>query len=202
MSLSAVNQKSVLGLISATLGPYEQRAVRVTGSMFQVKESSDDFEASFDGQSFFPLQVGLGVRLVSNDQFTSLWLRNPSASSLYLEIYHGSAQVIDSRLNTVATRLSQVTIATVSTRIVSNSISIIAGNVVNHLGTNGGQQRIQVVITNTGSVALGLKSPSSPQVGATIYPNSSFTLQGNFTFGVWNQNVTAGSYQLLEIYPA
>ncbi len=125
MSLSAVNQKSVLGLISATLGPYEQRAVRVTGSMFQVKESSDDFEASFDGQSFFPLQVGLGVRLVGNDQFTSLWLRNPSASSLYLEIYHGSAQVIDSRLNTVATRLSTVTVATVTTQMRGALVSLI-----------------------------------------------------------------------------
>lgn len=103
---------SFIGYFKKKLAAGQEIAVNVTGRFLICTDVEDGdgspFEASLDGNSWFPFNLGLKIELPHPDSFSKVAIRNPGASEITVEFYAGSILVEDMRLNIVRGRAAPV----------------------------------------------------------------------------------------------
>lgn len=185
-------KSSWLSYKNLTIAGNGDRVVNVTGSLFQCKDSTAQFEISYDGGEYFPMEGGLGFRLEPGDQFKELRFRNTSSDAITVSFYAGRLEVIDSRLG----KSNSATYLTGHT-----STTINAGASIEFTGTNAnGDPRKQIVVTNLAPSGDLRILDSDNNVAATVPAGQAWTVETGGSVQVKNPNAGAMNFNVAEIW--
>lgn len=107
--MPAPDGKSILTHKRLTVAPGATRTLNVTGSFWLVSEATHEFLLTANGGEEIPQNLGWKRRMNPGDYFSEIAIRNPSATDdLTVEIFFGTGELDDQRLNIVRQRYSPV----------------------------------------------------------------------------------------------
>lgn len=93
----------------------EPRIINVTGTNVKIAEvrgaDGKPFQMGFNDDPLFDMQVGLGFKMEPGDSFSKLVLVNPHDEQIEVDLYAGTLNLEDSRLNIVRGRSAPVSLA-------------------------------------------------------------------------------------------
>jgi hypothetical protein len=124
-------QQSFITWHRIRLLPGQQVERAITGVFFMVAEQEGDagkFHAGIDDLGLFPVTLGLRFRLPGGNSFSKLRFLNPLAAEITIELYAGTVECEDMRLNIVRGRAAPVMDA--ETVITHHSAAIAAAGAV------------------------------------------------------------------------
>lgn len=168
--------------------------VSITGNNFVCTSATGQFFVKFDGGEEFPMDTGMGFKLLPEDFFGILEIRNPSASdSIDIAFYAGRGDITKI---VVEAKLAP-------TRLLAGGPSHVeiigAGVSLTVPGTNAGQRRKQIIVTN-----MDLSSDLTVLVGtvraARIFPRTAWTFETDATVVLKNETGSTMVVNILETY--
>jgi hypothetical protein len=166
--------------------------VSVTGQLFTCKDATAAFKIAFgDRSEFFPMEAGLGFRLMEGDYFDRLTFRNDGSSDITVNYYAGRAEITDNRLG----KLNSATYLTGHT-----AVAIAGGTTLTFTGINGTDLRKQIVVTNLASSGDLQILDASNNVAGTVPAGQAWTIECGGTIKVRNANVGAMGFNVGEIW--
>jgi hypothetical protein len=192
---------SFLAWQSITIPANSKTSKNQTGSRFIVKEATGKFYVGLDSEKPVPIEPGLGIHLQSGDQFTAITFVNDSATDIVVEYYVGSAEVKDSRLNTLVERLGVVTVRNPDTYPKSQyNAALAAGATATISGLNGANKRKQIIITNRDAAAeLDLQDASANYL-EPLFAGQKWTVDSSATFKIKNSTGAPVSLAVTGIF--
>ena len=204
-------QKSFVSHKSVIIPAGEGRSVveNVTGNFFICKESSAAFEMTLDNGEKFDFEAGLSFELEPGDLFKRITFTNPSDTEITLEFYAAVGKVKDSRFNNLLTRNITIQVISAPTRVVATEdgvglgLTLSANETVTIPGTNAGQTRVDLTLTNMSEDDDLIVLDASGEWIGTVFPRSAWTKAISFTVKLKNLSTAAGDLicTVLEQYP-
>jgi len=170
----------------------------ITGQLFFCTECNARFEMAINDGERIPMELGLGFRF--DDPFNKLTFYNDTAADITVEYYVGANDILDSRLNTLLERQILVGQRIPPTRIVAGDVTIAASATLTYIGTNAGDQRKQIVITNRDDTYDLTVQDSGASAIATVFARTAWTIETNATIKLYNANASALAINVCEIY--
>jgi hypothetical protein len=157
------------------------------GSFLLCTYSSQKFEMSFDGQTFFTFNQGLRLKDVS---FKKLWFRALVGVDTTITIYVGDVQVDDSRLNIIhdANQVLSVGSKIPATYLKATNQVIGAGASLLLPGADNGNQRKDILIFNLDAAAVLTVQTALGATGAVVWPQDNLPLETSDTVKLQNDS--------------
>jgi len=183
-----------------TLAAYELRPVAITGSVFVCKSATARFKMRFDAGEEIDMDQGWSV-VVGNEMWGRLVFINTTAAEITLSFYAGSNAM------QYASQATTMSVKPVSTRLVvggPSTISVLpAGTAYTIPGTNAGQIRKQIVITNLDG-SRNLLIYAGPllldHACACVFPETAWTIESDVSLTIYNPDVSGMAVLILETY--
>lgn len=186
----------------------DNRSVKVTGSYFLCSEATGAFNVSFDGGEAVPFNVGMALRFLPGDFFTEIGIHNPGTDEITVEIYTGSSELIDARLNVVRQRPMPIMWVPPETVVYSAGITSLAG-LANQAcpGTRvisgGNYVRKEIIVTNLDPTNdLDVRLADGTTSFAMVLARTAWVLETNASLVVVNPNASAMAVRIGETFYA
>jgi hypothetical protein len=107
--MSSPDGKSILTHKRLTVAPGATRTLNVTGTFWLISEATHEFMLTANGGEEIPQNLGWRRRMNPGDYFSTIGIRNPSETDdLTVEMFFGTGELDDQRLNIVRQRYSPV----------------------------------------------------------------------------------------------
>jgi hypothetical protein len=186
-----LNQKSYFTRKTFTIPAGMTVVANITGSTFSCKSATGVFYLSYDDSEEFPMETGLGFKLAAGDGFSRLALRNPGTVDNTVTFYAGHGDI---NLLIVEQRLP-------STRLVPYTGAINNGAYKECVGTNLGNRRKQIVVTNLDAASdLELRDAAGTTIFDKVFPRSKWTVETDATIRVYNTSGAAVTVAIGEFF--
>lgn len=135
------------------------RLMDTSGELFVCKEATAQFEMQFDDGPKFKCEGGFSIRPPGG--FTKLTFFNLLSVALLVSFYAGNAYVSYDYLRTPRTRTK------------AKSDALVLGGTQNFLGTDSGNRRKEIVVTNRHATdELQLRDPATLLTLLSIWPKT------------------------------
>ena len=200
-------KQSYLSYLKVTLAAGERRDLNITGTRLAITEASFAFSIAFNRETEqIPADLGFQFVFAANEPFTHLSVFNTDTTQpLTVEIYYGTGDVIDRRLNVVSTRPNQfvqfMEPATVLAGSGLASIGATSDAEFDGTSTNPLYIRRKALIVSNGDAALVLTlQDGGGEVVAYVQPGTSFYLETSDAVIVANTNASAVAVAIAEIW--
>jgi len=147
--------------------------VAATGEVFSVLESTGDFSVAFDGGEKSAVRGGITLRV---KVFHILTLHNDTAIAITVSFFTGFGEISFALLESKA----------VSTRLLGTLCQLQPPTYAEFSGTNNGNRRKQVVITNTESAVDLVVRGKDAAPCAIVFPRTAWTMETDSLLSVGN----------------
>lgn len=180
---------------SFVLAPYQVLPVSVRAAVFSCAVASAEFQISFDGGEYFPMQQGWTVDNRPN-LFSQITFYNPTGTAITVTFYAGASAMFYSPPTTMAV------IKNAPTYVKAGAYSIGAGETFDFNGLDGVKVRKQIIFTNLDdSVDLDVLDAAGSGC-ATVFPRSAWTVEASGKVSLKNNNGDDVTIRVAEIFYA
>jgi hypothetical protein len=156
---------------SVTLAPYQVLPMAVSGLVFSCAQASAQFQVSFDGQGFIPMQQGWTYG-PSPTPFTSLIFANNTGVQITVSFYAGASPLNYSPPTTLALVTGAPTYSKGG-----GIVAIGAGATVAFNGVDNGKTRKQFLLTNMDAAAALYIQDANANVVLPVFAGESKTVE-------------------------
>jgi len=179
-------------------------AANITGKFIRCMEADGPFEIAFEEfPKRFPFDLGVELITYEDELFTKIRLFNSGSEAIACEFLYGYGEIKDDRLNVVQRRITSimqnqdaenefVTSATVS---LANTASIAFSGV-----PTGTQVRRKALIVTNQDSAGSLEISDGTNVGAIVFKESNFLLEGAGPIEIHNNSGGAITCKFMEVW--
>jgi hypothetical protein len=181
---------------TVVLAPYQVLPMAASGMVFSCAQATAQFQISFDGQGFIPMQQGWTMDNRPN-VFKSIILQNLSAVQITVTFYTGASAMFYSPPVTLALVTEAPTYAKGG-----GIVAIGAGASLSFTGLDGTKTRKQIIVTNLDPTAELYIQDGAANVLLPVFAGESKTVELSGACKVNNPNGAGVNAVVGEIFYA
>ena len=197
-------RKTVFNPLSLTIPANGEVSANITGKFLRCMEADGPFEIAF--QEFpkkFPFDLGVELITEGEELFTKIRLFNDTANIIETEFLYGHGTIKDDRLNVVQRRITSVmqNQDAETEFLVSATTSLANAGTIAFSGVpTGTQVRRKALIVTNEDAAAKLEISDGTNVGAAIFAESNFLLEGSGAIEIHNNSGGVVTCKFLEVW--